>query len=170
VSDTGIPRGSPPRLSRVLERGTIAPPFDLPDQDGVVVSLESLRGAWALLWWYPKAGTPGCTVEGRELSNRMVDFEAASCSIIGMSFDTVSDNKAWAENQGFEFRLLSDEDHRVGRLYEVERETDDQYAGFPLRVSYLVDPEGIIRKTFAVSGVADHAESVLDALSLLQSS
>src|SRR5580658_5925222 len=113
-------RGSAPRLSRVLERGTTAPQFDLPDQDGEMVSLESLRGRWALLWWYPKAGTPGCTVEGRELSNRVADFAAASCSIIGLSFDTVRENKVWAENQGFEFRLLSDEYHRVGRLYEVE--------------------------------------------------
>jgi peroxiredoxin Q/BCP len=154
----------------VLERGTAAPPFDLPDQDGEMISLESLHGQWALLWWYPKAGTPGCTVEGRELSSRMHDFAAAGCSVIGLSFDTVRDNKAWAENQGFEFRLLSDEDHRVGRLYEVEREPDDQYAAFPLRVSYLLDPEGVVRKTFAVSGVADHADSVLNALSALKTS
>jgi hypothetical protein len=78
----------------------------------------------------------------------MHDFAAAGCSVIGLSFDTVSDNKAWAENQGFEFRLLSDEDHRVGRLYEVEREPDDQYAAFPLRVSYLVDPEGVDPQNF----------------------
>lgn len=135
-----------------------------------MISFESLRGRWALLWWYPKAGTPGCTVEGRELSSRIDDFAAAQCSVIGMSFDTVSENKAWAERQGFEFRLLSDVDHTVGRTYEVEREPDDQYAAFPLRVSYLVDPYGIIRKTFAVSGVADHAGSVLDLLATLQAS
>jgi thioredoxin-dependent peroxiredoxin len=135
-----------------------------------LVSLESLRGGWALLWWYPKAGTPGCTVEGRELSSRIEDFTKAGCSVIGMSFDTVSENKAWAENQGFGFRLLSDVDHAVGRSYEVEREPDDQYAAFPLRVSYLVDPDGIIRKTFAVSGVADHASSVLETLSALRAS
>ena len=87
-----------------------------------------------------------------------------------MSFDTVSENKTWAESQGFEFRLLSDADHKVGRTYEVEREPDDQYAAFPLRVSYLVDPDGIIRKTFAVAGVADHAGSVLEVLSALQAS
>jgi thioredoxin-dependent peroxiredoxin len=154
----------------VLERGTTAPPFDLPDQDGEMISLESLRGGWILLWWYPKAGTPGCTVEGRELSNRIHDFAAAGCVVIGMSFDTVSDNKIWADDQGFEFRLLSDEDHRVGRLYEVERESDDQYAAFPLRVSYLVDQHGVIRKAFAVSGVADHADAVLDALLALRAS
>ncbi|HEY5272744.1 MAG TPA: peroxiredoxin [Acidimicrobiales bacterium] len=154
----------------MLDHGTAAPPFDLPDQNGEMISLESLLGKWTLLWWYPKAGTPGCTVEGRELSSRIGDFSAAGCNIVGISFDTVSDNLAWAENQGFAFRLLSDEDHAIGRLYEVEREPDDQYAAFPLRVSYLVDPEGVIRKTFAVTGVADHADSVLEALSALRSS
>lgn len=152
----------------MLDRGTAAPPFELPDQDGEMISLESLRGRWALLWWYPKAGTPGCTVEGRELSSRIDDFAAAGCSVMGMSFDTVSENKTWAESQGFEFRLLSDVDHTVGRTYEVERESDDQYAAFPLRVSYLVGPDGIIQKTFAVSGVADHAGSVLDTLATLR--
>lgn len=154
----------------MLDRGTAAPPFALPDQDGNIVSLDSLRGKWALLWWYPKAGTPGCTVEGRELSSRVEDFDKASCSVIGMSFDTVSENKAWAERQGFEFQLLSDVDHVVGRTYEVERTPDDQYAAFPLRVSYLVDPNGVIQKTFAVSGVADHAGAVLDLLATLQAS
>jgi thioredoxin-dependent peroxiredoxin len=152
----------------VLDPGTAAPPFELPNQDGKTVALESLRGRWALLWWYPKAGTPGCTVEGRELSSRTSDFSAAECSVIGISFDTVGENKAWAESQGFDFQLLSDVDHSVGRAYEVERDADDQYAAFPLRVSYLVDPGGMIRKTFAVTGVADHAGSVLDALATLR--
>jgi peroxiredoxin Q/BCP len=154
----------------VLDRGTAAPPFELPDQNGDLVALESLRGRWALLWWYPKAGTPGCTVEGRELSNRISDFAQAGCSVIGLSFDTVSENKTWADSEGFEFRLLSDVDHHVGRAYEVEREHDDQYAAFPLRVSYLVDPEGVIRKSFAVAGVAAHADSVLESLAILRAS
>jgi peroxiredoxin Q/BCP len=135
-----------------------------------MIALESLRGRWALLWWYPKAGTPGCTIEGRELSSRISDFSTAGCTIIGLSFDSVDENKTWAESQGFEFQLLSDVDHTVGRSYEVEREADDQYAAFPLRISYLVDPQGVIRRTFAVSGVADHAGSVLEALAVLRAS
>jgi thioredoxin-dependent peroxiredoxin len=84
------------------------------------------------------------------------------------SFDTPDENKEWAESQGFRFRLLSDADHVVGRAYEVERDADDQYAAFPLRVSFLIDPEGIIQKTYAVSGVADHASSVLETLVALR--
>ena len=151
----------------MLDPGTPAPPFTLPDQDGSLLSFASLRGGWVLLWWYPKAGTPGCTVEGQELRDRAEDFAAAGCTVVGMSFDTPSENRAWADAQAFGFKLLSDEDHEVGRVYEVERDSDDQYAAFPLRVSYLVDPDGIIRKTFAVSGVADHATEVLQALGAL---
>ncbi len=151
----------------MLDPGTVAPPFDLPDQHRVMVSSASLRGGWVLLWWYPKAGTPGCTVEGQVLRDRTGDFGRAGCRVVGLSFDTPEVNARWAAAQRFQFTLLSDVDHHVGRAYEVEREADDQYVAFPLRVSYLVDPHGIIRKTFAVSGVADHATQVLDTLSAL---
>jgi peroxiredoxin Q/BCP len=151
----------------VLDPGVLAPPFTLPDQEGAPLSLEDLRGGWALLWWYPKAGTPGCTVEGLTLEAHEEEFAALGCRVVGLSFDTVSENRVWAERNGFRFRLLSDVDHTVGRAYEVEREPDDQYAAFPLRVSYLVDPAGTIRKTYSVSGVADHATAVLETLAAL---
>jgi thioredoxin-dependent peroxiredoxin len=154
----------------MLEAGTRAPSFTLPDQEETPVSSESLRGGWVLLWWYPKAGTLGCTIEGQELRDRRDDFSAAGCTVIGVSFDTPAENKAWSDAQGFGFTLLSDLDHAVGRAYEVEREPDDQYAAFPLRVSYLIDPDGVIRKTFAVSGVADHAAAVLETLASLRES
>jgi peroxiredoxin Q/BCP len=154
----------------MLEPGTRAPSFTLPDQNGTPVSSESFRGGWVLLWWYPKAGTLGCTIEGQVLRDRYDDFAALGCTVIGASFDTQQENKAWSDAQGFGFTLLSDVDHTVGRTYEVEREADDQYAAFPLRVSYLIDPDGIIRRTFAVSGVADHAAAVLDTLTKLRDS
>ena len=152
----------------MLDPGTRAPSFTLPDQHGTLVSSESLRGGWVLLWWYPKAGTLGCTIEGQELRDHADDFAAAGCTVVGLSFDTPAENKEWSEAQGFQFLLLSDVDHAVGRAYEVEREPDDQYRAFPLRVSYLIDGDGIIYKTFAVSGVATHASEVLDLLSELR--
>ena len=154
----------------MLDPGTRAPSFTLPDQHGTLVSSQSLRGGWVLLWWYPKAGTLGCTIEGQELRDRTDDFAAAGCTVVGVSFDTPAENKQWSEAQGFEFLLLSDVDHAVGRTYEVEREPDDQYHAFPLRVSYLIDADGIIYKTFAVSGVSTHASEVLDILAELRRS
>ena len=152
----------------MLDPGNEAPQFTLPDQNGTLVTLASLRGGWVLLWWYPKAGTPGCTVEGQALRDRSDEIAAADCTIVGISFDTPEENNAWADAQGFDFTLLSDVDHSVGRAYGVERDADDQYTAFPLRVSYLIDPAGIIRRTFAVSGVADHATLVLEALAELR--
>jgi peroxiredoxin Q/BCP len=148
----------------MLDPGARLPVFALPDQDGRLVSSTVLAGHWALLWWYPRAGSPGCTIEGQELRDRAEQFRAAGCLILGLSFDTPDENRAWAEEQGFEFPLLSDVDHTVGRLFGVERAPDDQYAAFPLRVSYLVDPAGVVRRTYAVAGVQDHAVSVLSTL------
>jgi peroxiredoxin Q/BCP len=152
----------------VLDVGTMVPAFTLPDQEGKQFSSTSLAGRWSLLWWYPKAGTPGCTVEGQELRDHNAAFDEVGCAVVGLSFDTPEDNRSWAVEQGFEFPLLSDVDHAVGRRFEVERDPDDQYADFPLRVSYLVDPDGVIRKTYAVSGVEAHAAAVLATLRELQ--
>ena len=152
----------------MLDVGVRIPSFTLPDQEGRLFSSESLQGRWCLLWWYPKAGTPGCTVEGQELRDHAKEFEAIHCAIVGLSFDMPEDNYMWAQEQGFDFPLLSDIDHAIARRFEVERDADDQYADFPLRVSYLVDPYGIIRKTYAVSGVATHATAVLATLRELE--
>ncbi|MDT3442007.1 peroxiredoxin [Pseudofrankia sp. BMG5.37] len=154
-------------IAHMLDPGARVPVFALPDQDGRLVASTALAGHWALLWWYPKAGSPGCTIEGQELRDQAEQFQAAGCLIVGLSFDTPEENKAWAEEQGFEFPLLSDVDHSVGRLFAVERDPDDQYAAFPLRVSYLVDPDGVVRKTYVVAGVQEHAVSVLSTLAEL---
>ncbi|WP_052711139.1 peroxiredoxin [Pseudofrankia sp. DC12] len=151
----------------MLDPGTRVPAFTLPDQDGEPVSSTAFAGHWVLLWWYPRAGSPGCTIEGQELRDRAEQFRAAGCLIVGLSFDTPTENRTWAQEQGFEFPLLSDVDHAVGRLFGVERDPDDQYAAFPLRVSCLVDPAGVVRRTYAVAGVQEHAVSVLSTLTAL---
>ena len=76
--------------------------------------------------------------------------------VIGISFDTPADNKLFAEAQEFGFSLLSDVDQHVGRLYEVRRDDDDQYTEFPRRISYLIDPAGVIRRVFAENYGAPH--------------
>ena len=87
--------------------------------------------------------------------------------VIGISFDTPADNKLFAEAQEFGFSLLSDVDQHVGRLYEVRRDDDDQYTEFPRRISYLIDPAGVIRRAYVVSDVAAHADDVLADLAAL---
>lgn len=88
--------------------------------------------------------------------------------MLGASFDTPADNKRFADAQRFGFRLLSDVDKVVGKAYEVTRQPDDQYASVPLRISYLIDPDGMIRRSYAVADVAAHAQQVLDDLDALR--
>ncbi len=106
-------------------------------------------------------------MEGRALRDRAERFEAANCVVLGASFDKPEDNKAFAEEQRFGFALLSDVDRRAGRDYDVVRDPDDQYASFPHRVSYLIDPEGRIARAYRVTDVGGHADEVLADLAAL---
>ncbi|MCU1400654.1 MAG: alkyl hydroperoxide reductase/Thiol specific antioxidant/Mal allergen [Acidimicrobiales bacterium] len=151
----------------MLVPGSAAPEFALPDQHGTIVTLAGLRGHWVLLWWYPAAQTPGCTIEGQNLRDHADDFAAANCVVLGASFDTVAGNLAFAEIQGFGFSLLSDEDRTAGAAYDVIRHGDDHYERFAARHSYLIDPDGIIRRSYDVSEVESHADEVLDDLRAL---
>ncbi len=92
----------------------------------------------------------------------------AGCTVFGASFDTPEDNNAFAEKFDFPFRLLSDEDKAVGTMYEVLRDADAPYPDFPLRISYLIDPDGVIAKTYDVTDPAGHAEVVLADLEALK--
>lgn len=82
-------------------------------------------------------------------------------TILGVSFDTPHENLAFAEAQGFPFRLLSDTDRIVGIAYEVARHPTDKFAAFPRRYSYLIDPQGLIHHAYDVTDVARHADDVI---------
>ena len=88
--------------------------------------------------------------------------------IFGVSFDTPAENKAFAEAEAFGFRLLSDVDRAVGTAYEATRPPDDDFAAMPKRVSYLIDPEGVIRRSYEVKDTAGHAAEVLGDLAALR--
>jgi thioredoxin-dependent peroxiredoxin len=87
--------------------------------------------------------------------------------VFGASFDTPTENRAFREAQSFTYSLLSDVDHRVGKAYEVVRPPDHQYANYPERFSYLIDPTGIIRRAYNVTDVAGHAAVVVADLAKL---
>ena len=84
--------------------------------------------------------------------------------ILGASFDTPADNKQFADAEGFPYRLLSDRDHSVGQVYGVAKGPDEQYADFPRRRSFLIDPDGVVRKIYDVTDTAGHPQQVLDDL------
>jgi len=84
--------------------------------------------------------------------------------IVGASFDTPAENKQFADAQGFPYRLLSDRDRSVGEAYDVKKGADEQYADFPRRRSFLIDPSGVVRKIYDVTDTAGHPQQVLDDL------
>lgn len=88
--------------------------------------------------------------------------------ILGASFDTPAENLAFADDQRFPYRLLSDVDRSVGQKYDVVRPADDQYSSFAKRHAFLIDPTGVVRKTYVVTDVAAHAGDVLADLHSLQ--
>jgi peroxiredoxin Q/BCP len=94
---------------------------------------------------------------------------AAGCEILGASFDSVEENRQFAADQQFGFRLLSDADGSVGRAYGVARAAGDQYAAFARRFSFLINPEGLIARVYDVADVKRHADQVLGDLEALQS-
>ena len=88
--------------------------------------------------------------------------------MLGASFDTVEENRAFAEAQGFGYRLLSDTSREIGASYEVLKSPDEQWADFPKRITYLIDRDGVIQRIYAVTDVAANADDVLADIDRLE--
>jgi peroxiredoxin Q/BCP len=101
-------------------------------------------------------------MEGRGFRDRAPEFAEAGLEVVGVSFDTPEDNRAFAETNGFPFRLLSDADREVGELYETKRAPEEQSPGYAKRRTYLIDPEGRIAKAYRVTDIAGHPAQVLE--------
>jgi thioredoxin-dependent peroxiredoxin len=150
----------------MIEEGTTAPDFTLPDQEGDDVSLADFRGRPVVLYFYPKADTPGCTTQACGIRDHRADYEAAGAVVLGVSPDPVKAVKKFADKQSLNFRLLADEDHAVCELYGVWAEKTNYgrtYWG-ALRSTFLIDPEGKVAKVFPKVSPKTHDEVVLKAL------
>lgn len=144
------------------EVGTKAPDFECRTHQGSVVRLSDFRGRKVLLWFYPKADTPGCTIEGKSLCKHFAEFEARGVQILGCSFDTVEENKAFAEKFGYQFPLLCDTDRRLGLAYGA---CASNAAGFADRVSFLIDENGVIQARIPKVNPSTHTSEILKLLS-----
>ncbi|MBQ91052.1 MAG: hypothetical protein CL441_06480 [Acidimicrobiaceae bacterium] len=109
-------------------------------------------------------------MQGGGLRDRAPEFADANAVIVGASFDTVEEQKAFADSEGFPFALLSDPDRTMGEAYEASRPADDQLVAFPLRVSYLIAPDGTIAKAYDLNGsktLGEHAGDLLADIAAL---
>ena len=153
----------------MVEIGEPAPDFELPDQNGRAVRLSDLRGRRVVLYFYPKADTPGCTVQACGIRDRGADYEAAGAVVLGVSPDSVKDVKKFHDKQSLTFTLLADADHAVAEQYGVWAEKSmygRTYWG-NLRATFLIDEEGVVRHVIPKASPKTHDDEVLAALSAL---
>ena len=152
--------------SHMPEEGSAAPDFTLPDQDGNEVTLSDLRGQPVVLYFYPKADTPGCTTQACGIRDHRNDYEGTGARVIGVSPDTVPAQRKFAEKNGLDFTLLADEDHAIADLYGVWGEKKmygKTYMGVA-RATFLIDPQGKVARVFPKVSPKTHDEVVLEAL------
>jgi peroxiredoxin Q/BCP len=142
----------------MLEVGTPAPDFRVQAHDGRTVSLGDLRGRKVVLWFYPKADTPGCTVEGKGFCSSHGEFERRGVTILGVSFDDRAANQAFADKFGFPYPLLCDTERKIGMAYGACDSPDAKHAK---RITYVIDENGVIRHALAKVDPPTHTAEIL---------
>jgi peroxiredoxin Q/BCP len=150
----------------MLEEGAHAPDFTLPDQDGEDVSLSGLAGKTVVLYFYPRADTPGCTTQACSIRDHSADYSDAGVTVLGVSPDTVADVKKFHDKQSLNFTLLADADHAVAERYGVWAEKKNYgktYWG-NLRATFIIDGDGKIARAFPKVSPKTHDDVVLEAL------
>jgi len=150
----------------MLEVGKKAPDFILPDQDGKKVSLKDFKGKKIVLYFYPKDNTSGCTKEACSFRDDFPKFKKTDAVILGVSPDSVSSHKKFAEKFNLPFTLLSDEEKKVLELYNVWKEKSmygKKYMGVE-RTTYIIDETNKIKKIFNKVKVDGHNLEVMEAL------
>jgi peroxiredoxin Q/BCP len=153
----------------MVEPGDTAPDFELPDQDGEPVRLSALRGRPVVLYFYPRADTPGCTTQACGVRDHLPDYEQAGAVVLGASPDTVADVKSFHDKQGLNFRLLADEDHSVADTYGVWVEKSMYGKTFwgVQRATVIVDADGTVAHVIPKVSPKTHDDQVLAVLASL---
>ena len=150
----------------MLEIGTKAPDFTLPDQNGDKHSLADYRGKKVILYFYPKDNTSGCTKQACGFSDRYPQFKEKGAVILGVSKDSVASHKKFEEKFGLPFTILSDTELEVIKAYDVwkEKKNYGKLSMGVVRTTYLIDEDGIIIKAMDKVKAADNPQEMLEML------
>lgn len=158
--DLGAARGQhAQRDAGLAAEGTMAPAFEATAHSGQVVKSSQLRGKKVVLYFYPKDDTPGCTIEAREIRDEWAGFQEANTVVLGVSADDNESHVQFAEKHDLPFLLLPDSDHVIARAYGVPVRL-----GVTKRVTFVIDEEGRIAKTFDDVNPNGHATEVMKAV------
>ena len=141
----------------MLQPGTDAPAFSVNDHNGNSINLKDYLGKKIVLWFYPKADTPGCTMEGQGFRDDFKKFEAKGIQVFGVSLDNEKDNKAFAEKFSFSYPLLCDVNKEIALAYQAIKSADDQYAA---RISYVIGEDGKILESIESVDTKNHSNDL----------
>lgn len=147
----------------MLEPGDRAPTFELPNQSGERVALTDFDGHYVVLYFYPRADTPGCTREAKSFRDEWDAFTDRNVTVLGVSNDPVANLQPFREKYDLPFPLLSDEDGEVARRYDsfgkIEHEGD--VYDIALRNTFVIDPDGRIEAVYTDVSPEGHAAEIL---------
>jgi thioredoxin-dependent peroxiredoxin len=150
----------------MIEPGDTAPDFELPDQDGRAVKLSNFHGTPVVLYFYPKADTPGCTTQACGVRDHQADYASLGAPVLGVSPDPVAKVKKFRDKYDLNFPLLADADHAVAEAYGVWVQKSmygRTYWGVQ-RTTFIVDAEGKVARVLNKVKPAEHDQLVLEAL------
>ena len=142
--------------SNMPEIGTKAPSIQLKDQNGLSHDLKSNMGKWVLIYFYPKDDTPGCTKQACSIRDGWEELKNLDVVVYGISKDTVSSHKEFADKYGLPFTLLADPDGDIIKAYGVKG-----LFGYAKRVSFLISPKGLISKVMTSIDTKNHAQDII---------
>ena len=142
------------------------PDFSLPSTDGKIFTLSACKGKKVILYFYPKDDTPGCTQEGKDFTEHLAEFTRQNTIVVGVSRDTLASHEKFKCKYNYEFPLLSDEDSRVCKLFDVIIKKN-MFAKLIFgieRSTFLIDEKGTLRREWRKVSVTGHVEEVLAAI------
>jgi thioredoxin-dependent peroxiredoxin len=153
----------------MIETGTQAPDFELSNQDGEPVKLSDYRGKTVVLYFYPKADTPGCTVQACGVRDRSAAYEAAGAVVLGVSPDKVAALRKFADKYGLPFMLLADPEHAVAESYGVwvQKSMYGRSYWGNSRTTFIIDGDGVVRHVIPKVSPKTHDDEVLAAIATL---
>ena len=151
----------------MLTPGTPFPDFSVPNQDGKTTKLADFAGHWLVVYFYPKDDTPGCTIQGQSFTATKAEFDAADIKIVGVSADDVTSHKNFWTKFAFTIDLLADPDTKLMQTLGLPQK---EWKGMKFweRTTFVIDPQGIVRKVYEKVDPNGHERVLLDDIKALQ--
>jgi thioredoxin-dependent peroxiredoxin len=151
-----------------MKIGQSAPAFTASDREGKITTLQDFKSQWLVLYFYPKDNTPGCTTQAIEFTGKLPEFHSLNTQVVGISPDSIASHGKFIDKHNLEIILLSDPEHQIAEDYgvwQLKKFMGKEYMGI-IRSTFLIDPSGNIAHIWSSVKVKNHADIVLNEVSL----